>query len=369
LKVLLQSRCTLFTVPGGDTIQILKTKEYLVKLGVSIDISTDLEPDLSDYDIVHLFNLIRPQDILIQARNAKRQGKKIVLSTIYGLYTEYDRTARTGFAKLVSQCFPTSSLEYFKTVARGVKNRELHKGTLQYLVCGHKRAQREIASFVDVFLPNSFTEKQRVLDDFPSVYDKPFVVVPNAVDIAIFNPDKIVVSDEVEKLTDCVLCVARIEGRKSQINLVRALKDLPWTLVLIGKPAPNHIGYFEQLINESGNNIRIIGQIEHELLPQFYKAAKVHALISWMETPGLSSLEAAAMGCNLVITGKGDTREYFRDYAYYCEPDSVESIRNALIKAYEAPVDPALRQHVVNNFTWEKTAIKTLEGYEHAIKN
>ena len=50
-----------------------------------------------------------------------------------------------------------------------------------------------------------------------------------------------------------------------------------------------------------------------------------------METPGLSSLEAAAMGKNIVVTTKGDTYDYFEDYAFYCEPDDIESIKNALM--------------------------------------
>jgi len=87
-----------------------------------------------------------------------------------------------------------------------------------------------------------------------------------------------------------------------------------------------------------------------------------------METPGLSSLEAGVMGCNLVITDKGDTKDYFGDYAFYCEPDSVESIRTALKKAFETPVNPALRQHILRNYTWEKTAEKTLDGYAQIFK-
>lgn len=369
MKVIFQSRSTLFSVPGGDTVQILKTKEYLEKLGVSVDISTDLEPDLAGYDLVHLFNLIRPQDVLIQARNAKRQGKKIALSTIYGLYTEYDRQARTGMAKWVSRIFPTSTLEYGKTVARVLKNRELHKGIFQYLLCGHMRAQKEIVSLVDVFLPNSVTEGDRVMEDFGQARQKKFVVVPNAVDVAIFNGPAVTVSEEVAQFEGCVLSVARIEGRKSQLNLVRAMRGLPWKLVLIGKPAPNHLGYFEQIKAEVGENVHILGQVDHHLLPQFYKAAKVHALISWMETPGLSSLEAAAMGCNLVITEKGDTRAYFGGMAEYCEPDSLKSIRKALLNAYNTPANNDLQRHVINNFNWDETAKRTMEGYLYALQS
>jgi len=51
MKVLFQSRTTLFSVPGGDTVQLVKTAEYLRKLGVEVDISTELEPCLDVYDL------------------------------------------------------------------------------------------------------------------------------------------------------------------------------------------------------------------------------------------------------------------------------------------------------------------------------
>jgi glycosyltransferase involved in cell wall biosynthesis len=82
-----------------------------------------------------------------------------------------------------------------------------------------------------------------------------------------------------------------------------------------------------------------------------------------METPGLSSLEAAAMGCNIVVTKKGDTEDYFEDYAFYCEPDDVASIKNAIDLAYNSPVNPRLKQKILENYTWEKTAEETIKGY------
>ena len=73
------------------------------------------------------------------------------------------------------------------------------------------------------------------------------------------------------------------------------------------------------------------------------------------------------MGCNLVITEKGDTREYFENFAFYCDPYSVDSIREAIIKAYQTPVNQALRERIMNNFTWDKAAEKTLEGYRKIL--
>jgi glycosyltransferase involved in cell wall biosynthesis len=368
MKILFQSRSTLYTVPGGDTVQIEKTKKYIELQGHQVDITTELEPDLTGYDLVHLFNLTRPQDLLAQARNAKRQHIPIALSTIYGLYTEYDRTARGSLSRIVTNLLPTGKIEYLKTVARAIKNEEFHAGISSYLKKGHSRSQNEILSYVDVLLPNSESELVRTRADFPVSRIIPAVVVPNAVDIELYNYEHTRVSPEVAPFQDSILCVARIEGRKNQLNLVRAARDLPFTLVLVGKAAPNHLAYFEQVKREAGPNVQIIGQLDHSLLPEFYKVAKVHVLPSWMETPGLSSIEAGVMHCNLVVTEKGDPRDYFGDFATYCDPNSIASIAEALTIAFNRSYDKRLKEHILNNFTWERTARKTLEGYQHALK-
>jgi len=361
----MQSRVSLFKVPGGDTIQILKTKEYLEKLGIKVDISTELQPDLKKYNLVHFFNLIRPQEIYLQARNAKKQGKKVVLSPIYVVYTEYDTKGRKGLFKLLANLCSSGQIEYLKVLARAVRNREFHRGTLIFLMNGYRKLQKKILDLVDFLLPNSQSEMNRIIEDF-NLKHFPYLIVPNAVDRGLFK-NNIRIDRELEELKDCVLCVARIEGSKNQLNVVKALKNLPYRLVLIGGIAPNHKQYFDQIKREATRNVYILDRVAHYLLPQFYALAKVHVLASWFETTGLSSLEAGIMDCNLVITEKGDTIEYFRDYAYYCEPDSVQSIKQAIIKAYESPVNPELKKHILNNFTWEKTAKKTLEAYEKVL--
>jgi len=367
MKVLFQSRKTLFSVPGGDTVQILKTKEYLEKLGVKIDISTELEPDLREYDIIHVFNLMRGQETYLQVRSAKKQRKKVILSTIYGLYTEYERKARGGIAQRISNILNAYQIEYLKIIIRGLKNKELHRGTIKVLLRGYYNILKEIVENVDMFLPNSETEMERIKTDFCLRTPK-YTVVPNAVDIKIFNYDNVKIN-EAKEYKDCILCVARIEGRKAQLNLVRAMKSLPYKLVIIGGPAPNHIKYYKKIKEVAGDNIIFLGHIPHEKLPEYYKIAKVHTLISWMETPGLSSLEAGAMKCNIVVTKKGDTEEYFKDYAFYCEPDDINSIRQAIIKAYEAPFNENFRKYILENYTWKKTALKTLEAYKRVLKS
>jgi hypothetical protein len=148
--------------------------------------------------------------------------------------------------------------------------------------------------------------------------------VPTAFDPTLFNPN---FSAPAPEFNDCILSVGRIERRKCQLELVRALKGTGLRLVLIGNPGPNQIAYFEQIKRERDDTVTIVDHVDQSCLRQYYAACKVHALVSWMETAGMSSLEAAAMGANIVVTDKGDTRDYFGDLAYYCSPDSVASIR------------------------------------------
>lgn len=368
MKVLFQSRSTLFSVPGGDTVQLTKTAESLRNLGVTVDISTDLEPSLEGYDLVHLFNLMRPQEVYMQAANAKRQGRRVALSTIYGLYTEYERKARPGLLGFVSRNVSPWQVERLKVVARALTNGEIGYGSLLVASLGYKTLCGRVTRITDVFLPNSGSEMQRVHADFEQSHGKPYVVVPNAVDATVFDPIKVVVPEAMRRFEGCVLSAARIEGRKCQLELVRAVKDLDVDLVLIGKPAPNHTGYFDAIKREATSRVHFVDQVAHDELAQYYAAAKVHALVSWMETPGLSSLEAGAMGCSLVITEKGDTRDYFGDDAHYCDPESIDSIRNALSAALVKPANPQLQARIRSEYTWGKAAEMTLKGYHLAFQ-
>ncbi len=369
----MQSRVSLFKVPGGDTIQMLKTKEYLEKLGIKVDISTELEPDLKEYDLVHLFNIIRPQEVYLQANNAKKQGKQVILSPIYVSYIEYLRNDSVVFIKILSNLLKPSQIEYLKIIARAIINKEFHRGTQSLIIKGYRRLQKKILNLTDIMLPNSQSEINRLRKDIGiNIPDNRIIKVPNAIDREIFNYNNIFnfkIPDNLMKYKNCILCVARIEGRKNQLNLVKAVNNLPNKVVLIGKPAPNHIKYYKKIKQEAGDNVIFIGEIKHEDLPLYYFLAKVHVLPSWFETTGLSSLEAAAMGCNIVITKKGDTEEYFKDYAFYCEPDNIYSIRDAIINAYNTSLNENFREYVLQNYTWEKTAQKTLKAYEKLLNN
>ena len=363
MKILLQSRANLFKVKGGDTVQIIKTAESLKKLGCHVDISTEMQPVLRDYDIVHVFNISRPQDIYLQCANAKLQGKPLALSTIFVDYSEYDTNARLGFERFLARKLSQSKVQYLKVLARILKNREFNCGTVRLIRHGYKTLQDRIITKADVLLPNSISEMNRLKQYFNIGNDKFYVVVPNAVDVDLFCQNKTNDVGEYAKFEGSVLCVGRIEGNKCQLDLVRAMKGLPWQLVIAGCPAPNHMKYYSKIVNEADSNVHLLGYVDHDKLPYLYRSAKVHCLISWMETTGLSSLEAAAMGCNIVITDHGDTYDYFGDNAYYCQPNDIESIRSAIIMAYYAERNDNFIKLVREKYTWELAAEMTFNAY------
>lgn len=366
MKVLMQARVNLFTAPGGDTVQILKTREHLERLGISCDLSVAPVQDDGPYDIVHLFNYTRIQETYWFAREAKRAGKPVVLSTVYWDNEETERKADLGWRKKLTGKLSIDQIERLKGLWRLVGERQWNKANLNLVRKGFLGLQKEAIGYIDHFLPNSEGEMSLFQSKFGQQKVLPYTVVPNGIDPDMSFDGSPNPYTEYEK---CVLCVGRIDGRKNQVNLAKALKGSPFPLVFVGQPAPNHSSYMKKLRDEAGPHCHFLGQLPNREVYRLYGSARVHCLPSWYETPGLASLEAAAAGCNIVVTDRGSTREYFGEYAYYCEPDSVESIRDAVFRAYDAPKSEELKRHVVRNFTWAKAAEKTAEAYERVVAN
>ena len=71
MRIAFITRSTLHSVPGGDTIQIEQTARHLQQIGVQADIlSTSAPVNYSQYDLLHLFNITRPADLLHHIKNA-----------------------------------------------------------------------------------------------------------------------------------------------------------------------------------------------------------------------------------------------------------------------------------------------------------
>lgn len=355
MKVLFIIRATAFDKPGGDTVQARNTAKYLKESGVEAELKlTSEQIDYSQYRLIHFFNIIRPADIL---KHAIKANLPYVISPVFMDYREYDRKMRGGLMGILGKIVPMDTMEYLKVLARRIKNRERVQSRL-YLYWGHRRSVRHLVQYCQMLLPNSESEIKRLFGHY-NTWQR-YTVVPNGIDEEVFKP----VTKMDERQQRGIICVAQVEGRKNQLNLIRAINPTGLHLTIIGKPTANSGPYFEACKKEAGGHVTFTDYIPLDDLLEYYRFSKLHVLPSWFETTGLSSLEAAAMGCNIVITRKGDTEEYFGDHAFYCDPADVSSIRKAVLKAYEAPVDTALEEMVRQRYTWRKAAEKTYGAYK-----
>jgi polysaccharide pyruvyl transferase CsaB len=378
IRVLMRIRPDFRERPGGDTVQMEQTKRALEKLGVRIAISGEDATDLSQCDLVHAFNLGRPEEPHRHCLEAIEQGKPVALSTVYWDFSEFWEWGDPDYWDLPP---PLDSARQAK--ACGTRREEVSQAE----ACSTRRGlpsprpapapdpiearrrarldqqRRAAIECATVYLPNGQGEAELLHDAYGMDLTRT-VVVTNAVDEIFFSarPEPFV---ERHGLRDFVLCAARVEKRKNQLALVAALRGTGIPLVIIGQPNPEE--YRELCRKYADANVTFLDALPQEELASAYAAAKVHALPGWFETPGLSTLEAAAAGCNIVTTDRGTAREYLGDGAWYCDPRDIDSIRAAVVGAYQAPASGKLRDLVRERYTWARAAESTLEGYRLAL--
>lgn len=308
---------------GGDTFQLLKTKEYIEQFG-DIDVNIITSPEQMDegIDILHIFNLQNNKFAfsMIKVAKNKENCPKIVLSPIIWNF---------GDARYVNKM-----MRLFHNISLVRKMKFLASLFDYYDIIRNKNINQQILNNTDVILPNS-DEEGNILKRKYKNKAKEFDI-PNCIDIHISNSQ---FEEYIPK--NCVLQVGRIEPTKNQLSLLQAMmshQDIP--LVFVGKQNKRKQYYINQLkrLAKKRGNTYFVEEVPQEQLGSFYKSAKVHVLPSFRESPGLVSLEALYYHCNIVVS---DSRycpiNYYKfdKYGYICNPYSVKSIEDAVLKAYE----------------------------------
>ncbi|MDP4130945.1 MAG: glycosyltransferase family 4 protein [Bacteroidota bacterium] len=355
MKVVLITRSTLLTVKGGDTIQVFQTAKHLARLGISADVKLTQEKiNYSNYDLLHFFNITRPADILFHIQKA---GKPFVITTILIDYSDFDKIYRKGISGFILRFLSADNAEYIKAMARFLKGQE-RLMTRSYVWMGQRKCIKEILTHAAMVFSNSHMESKKITQRYG--LNTNCVAVSNGVDPEVFAYNEQIGKDET-----LVLCVGRIEGIKNQLNLIEALNNTKYKLLIIGSAAPNQPTYYRECRRTAASNVHFMDFVEQSELALYYQRAKVHVLASWFEACGLSSLEAAAMGCNIVITANGYTREYYEGYAFYCHPESPASILQAVNEAAVSGFPKKLREKILSVYTWPQAAARIAKAYHH----
>jgi glycosyltransferase involved in cell wall biosynthesis len=227
--------------------------------------------------------------------------------------------------------------------------------------------RRDLYHSVDLLLPNSHAEADQLVRYF-GVSAKKIHVVPNGAEprFATGDPRPFI---EAVGLRHFVLCPGRIEPRKNQLGLIRALRGCGLPIVILGDAVPGHEKYLATCRASADQDVRFMGRIERDdpLLASAYAACRCLALVSWYETPGLVALEAAMSGAPLVLPKGGCAREYFAGHASYVAPNDEEEIRREVLRAFERGRSLSLASLVRKQFSWQAVARATKEAYEKVL--
>lgn len=134
----------------------------------------------------------------------------------------------------------------------------------------------------------------------------------------------------IEKENFCFHLSSICQSRKNVIRLIEAAQKYGFTLYLAGnKGSVKQYRRIKEKIGTS-DNIHVLGFISEEEKYDLYNRAKVFALPSLREGVGIVALDAALLGCEIVITDIPGPKEYFNNMAHTVNPYDVDDIGRAI---------------------------------------
>lgn len=353
MRVLMQNRPNTFLERGGDTVVVERLSQGLTERGIDVTVDVAGTKNPADYDLVHLLNFATAELTTELAKRAKNAGVPFVVTTLYEDLPSFHHQSHVVAIKL---------LEY---VERGQDRRwwESLNVNLGAIVPAERFKVDWLVEHAAALFTNGAGESMAISRDFPMASQ--IVEVPLGHEIGrMVGPE---LFEREYGVKDFVLCVGRIETRKNQLMLLKALEDSELPVVLAGGGFSYQPEYDTAVraFKRKGRTI-ILDRVTPEMLSSAYAACRIHALPSWYELPGLVSLEAAAHGKNIVVTRTGTTGDYVGTKAFYCQPWDPDSINAAITAAFYAPVKEGLVE-MAKSFTWDKAVEKTVAAYEGMI--
>ncbi len=367
MKVAFCIRNNFFTHIGGDSIQLLKTKEFLEKNhSVQITIITSPDELNNEYAIAHIFNLATKDETAAYFEKAKKLNLKIALSTIFW---DYSYSATKDYAdalgyKNYHSVFLTSVFRAISSISAKLFNKPRVIGNPM------RKYMRECVQIADVLLPNSEEELYKLAEfinaDANKLLKKTQVVV-NAINDITEEPKQIHFLEKYNLPENYILQVGRIDHTKNQLGVLLALKnDKHIPIVFLGRPNLEKYNKRVQEVAKERGNVFFINEVPHDETNLFYKNAALHVLPSLRESPGLVNLEALMNKCKIVVSGKDflpfDT--YFKNIATAVNPFSLKSIRKGILSEMKTERNmDEISKEIKRKFNWTVAAEQTYKGY------
>jgi len=328
---------TLWT-PGGGESQLASTRIAIERRGIEVCEFNTWSRSL-DFDVMHVFGSTYELSSFVST--LKSLGKPVV-STVISFSNK-----------------PNWQWRLWSTVDRIIPVPTIY------------RLRQQIYRSADCLVAGSRAEANQLNRNFDFDSSK-LRVVPQGIDVEIYRqakPDRF-----IKKLgfKNFVLQVGRISHHKGQLRLIEAMDSTKTPLVFIGPLDPSDSLTATKFLDSVKARpwVHYLGALpaNDPLLVSAYAAAQVHALPSLVESLGLVTLEAAAAGASVVTGDYAPIHEYLGDRADYCDPNSVSSIREAVLKAMQKRENSELATFVGRQFSWDQAAEKLIKIYQETVQ-
>ncbi|GCF92342.1 1,2-diacylglycerol 3-glucosyltransferase [Enterococcus florum] len=305
---------TYFPQVSGVATSIKTLKEELEKRGHEVYIFTTTDPEAEDFekDIVRMpsvpFVSFKDRRIVVRGMwFAYKIAKELQLELIH-THTEFGAGV---LGKMVGRRLEIPVIHTYHT---------MYEDYLHYIANGKVVRPTHVKHFIRFFVNHStgvVCPSERVVKTMRRYgVEIPMRVIPTGIDISQFNRPDIterMVQDLRSDLGICsnqlmILSLSRLSYEKNIQTIVEQFSEVlqchpEARLVVVGK-GPFREG-LEELVEqlELKDVVRFTGEIPHEKVPIYYRAADYFVSASSSETQGLTYAEAIASGVQCVVKG------------------------------------------------------------------
>ena len=348
MHIVLLARKTLYTQPGGDTVQVEETASALRRCGheASIVLAGDALPRKAN--VLHGFNLGRPADLLPYFRSFK--GKKI-LSSIYVDYSLADQQRFPVLYSLVGK----HGLEYVKTIARALNGSDRFPGA-QYMAVGQKSQVRTLLRLTDLLITSSKSEKERIQDDFGSLSCR-VKTVPLGIGESFLEPY------EEAKERKGLLLLGRLEWLKNQKTMINWATENNWPLTVVGDANANQKTYYKECLNQAGSSVSFLPYTAGDELKRLLRSHRVLIIPSHFESFSLVGWEAASQGMHVLYNDVADMNETLAPVGTPIQMADKKAAVSVISAAINGNLAQKKSHDLLESRSWDAIILELLDAY------
>ncbi len=315
MRLALIVRASHKTKPGGDVVQASAYAHWLSQHGHSVVVDT-IGPETRSCDLAFIFNLDLMSEWIRHGQDLAAHGCPYIAVPIHHPWQwlgRFEEQGRSGAWRAANVVLRTPGMrDRARDVGRSrtVSRAQWHLASRKPLVDQAAEVLARAAGVVYI----AEGERTHIERDFGVAPDG--TLVRNGVPDGPWSPGS---ARDID-----IAVVGRIEERKNQLHLARALAGTSMTVVFAGHIAGANQRYAHRLLDviDAADNLSYVGQLAADEMQAVLRRTKVSASASWVEVASLVDIEAYVAGCDVVASANGFSREYGIEGLLELDPQS-----------------------------------------------